>query len=74
MSSETAKLVLPETVIASNVEIVSPDDAKERGIIIRDPLKEIMIERLPQPKNLIMYEEPKNFINGKKLPKKRNRK
>lgn len=58
------------------LEFITPEQVKKRGIQISqqsEPLPYV-IQKIPEPKNLIPFKEEKNFITGKKLPKKKRRK
>lgn len=58
------------------LKFITPEQVKERGIQISQ-LPEpppYVIQKLPEPKNLLPFKEEKNYITGKKLPKKKRRK
>ena len=53
-----------------DVVIVTPQEAKENQFK-NEPIPYV---KAPEIKSPYLFTEPKNFINGKKLPKRRNKK
>lgn len=58
------------------LEFITPEQVKQRGIQISQLSKSTpyVIQETTMPKNLIPFKEEKNYITGKKLPKRKRRK
>jgi len=71
-----ARTALALALSMDYMEIITPEQVKERSIQISELPKPTpyVIQPLPEIKNLIAFKEEKNYITGKKLPKKKRRK
>lgn len=57
----------------NDVIVVTPEEVKERGLVISDDRIPIKATELPMHDVWVEKEEPKNYINGKTLPRKKRR-